>query len=32
VQGGVEEIEARTKDRITAEDIKTASPFGGFGL
>lgn len=32
VQGGLEEIESRTKDAITAEDVKTANPFGGFGL
>ena len=32
VEAGLEEIRVRTKDAITAEDIKTASPFGGFGL
>ena len=32
VEAGLGEIEARTKNAITAEDIKTASPFGGFGL
>jgi len=32
VQAGLGEIEAKTKDTISAEDVKTANPFGGFGL